>query len=237
MLGGEVVADTRSPLLVWERPFFPTYYFPAEDVQTDSLIETAAKRMPSTPSTREELGDATVYTVKAGQQAVNEAAYRYADSSIEEIRNAIAFNWGAMDHWFEEDEEVYVHARNPYTRIDTLRSSRHVRVEVDGVTVADSHTPTLLFETGLPVRYYLPKTDVHMSFLTPTDTSTECPYKGIAQYWSVEVNGTIHKDVVWGYAFPTSESDRIAGLVSFYNEKVDIFVDGEREARPRTAFS
>ena len=104
------------------------------------------------------------------------------------------------------------------------RSSR-VRVEVDGVTVADSDTPTFLFEAGLPVRYYLPQSDVRMDLLTPTDLSTTCHWKGQARYWSVTVNGRTHDNIVWGYDHPLSEAEEIAGLVCFYNEKVDIFVD------------
>lgn len=229
--GGEKVADSRRPLYVWEKPYYPAYYFPVEDVNTDLLVETGeTKRSPSR-------GDAVVYTVKAGGAEAVAAAYAYPDSPIPELRDHVAFVWRKMDHWFEEDEEVYVHPRDPYTRVDTLRSSRHVRVEVDGVTVADSDSPTLLFETGLPVRYYLPKTDVRLDLLRPSDTHTECPYKGVASYWSVEVDGTLHEDIVWGYDFPLPESLPIAGLVCFYNEKVDIFVDGELQERPKTIFS
>jgi len=105
------------------------------------------------------------------------------------------------------------------------------------VTVAESNRPTLLFETGLPVRYYLPKTDVRMDLLTPTGTSTECPYKGTAGYWSVDTGSALHEDLVWGYSFPAAETVKIAGLVSFYNEKVDVYVDGTLEEQPRTKFS
>ena len=142
-----------------------------------------------------------------------------------------------MDHWFEEDEEVYVHPRDPYTRIDILSSSRRVRVEIDGVTIADSSNSSLLFETGLPVRYYLPKTDVRFDLLTATDTATACPYKGTARYWSVAVNGNTHEDILWGYNSPLPESQKIAGLVAFYNEKVDIYLDEELQERPNTVFS
>ena len=149
----------------------------------------------------------------------------------------IAFDWASMDAWFEEDEEVFVHARDPYTRVDVLASSRRIEVVIDGVTVAESDHARLLFETGLPVRYYLPKTDVRMDLLTPTATESHCPYKGTAQYWSVTVNGATHDDVVWGYKTPLPESNGIGGLVSFYNEKVDILVDGVPEDRPKTVFS
>jgi uncharacterized protein (DUF427 family) len=130
-----------------------------------------------------------------------------------------------MDAWFEEDEEVFTHPRDPYTRVDILPSSRHVRVEVDGLTVAESTKPTLLFETGLATRYYLPKTDVRMDLLTPTATSSHCPYKGDANYWSLALEGAV-ADVAWSYRTPLPESQKIAGLVCFYPEKVDLYVDG-----------
>ena len=142
-----------------------------------------------------------------------------------------------MDAWFEEDEEIIVHPRDPYTRVDTLASSRHVRVFIDGELVADSTRPVLLFETGLPVRYYLPQTDLSTELFTPTDKHTSCPYKGTARYWSATVGGTEHPDIVWSYPTPLPESIKVAGMVSFYNEKVDIEVDGVMQERPRTKFS
>jgi uncharacterized protein (DUF427 family) len=146
-------------------------------------------------------------------------------------------DWNGVDAWFEEDEEVFKHPRDPYHRVDALHASRHVRVFVDGQLVADSTSPRLLFETRLPVRYYLPKLDVRMDLLTATDTSSVCPYKGTAEYWSVDVNGAHHKDLVWGYRDPIPEAAKIAGLVCFYNEKVDIEVDGEMLSRPKTQFA
>jgi uncharacterized protein (DUF427 family) len=145
--------------------------------------------------------------------------------------------WNTTDHWYEEDEEVFVHARDPYTRIDILPSSRRVRIEVDGVTVGDTTKGRFLFESGLPARYYLPKADVRMDLLTPTDKVTACPYKGTARYWSVTTGDTVHPDLVWGYDDPLPESERIAGMVCFYNEKVDIFLDEVLQERPKTKFS
>jgi uncharacterized protein (DUF427 family) len=227
MVSGIVVADTTAPLLVWEKPHFPTYYIPVTDVADEVLIETAERRR--SPSR----GDAVVYDVVVGERRIPAAAYRHSDSPVTEIRDAVVFDWQAMDHWFEEDEEVFVHARDPYKRIDTLRSSRHVVVRVDGQVLADSTAPVLLFETGLPTRYYLPMTDIRMELLKPTDTVTECPYKGNARYWSFGE----HPEIAWSYPFPVHESAKIAGLVSFYNEKVDIELDGVPIERPRTLFS
>jgi uncharacterized protein (DUF427 family) len=142
-----------------------------------------------------------------------------------------------MDEWLEEDEPVYTHPRDPYHRVDILASSRHVEVTIDGVLVADSHQPRILFETGLPPRYYLPLAAVRFDLLRPSTTVTHCPYKGAATYWSVEVAETLHPDLVWIYRAPLAESQKIAGLACFYNEKVDIAVDGVLQDRPHTPFS
>jgi len=147
-----------------------------------------------------------------------------------------------MSEWLEEDEPVYVHPRSPYTRIDILASSRLVRVDLDGVTVAESSQPRILFETGLPPRYYLPLPELRMDLLRPSDRSTQCPYKGTASYWSVDtkpaaVGGRLHQDVVWIYRTPLPESQKIAGLAAFYNERVDLYLDGVEQPRPKSPFS
>jgi uncharacterized protein (DUF427 family) len=230
MLGGEMVADSAKPLMVWEVPYYPTYYFPAEDVRTDLMVDTGERRR--SPSR----GMATQYLVKAGNGAEG-SAYAYHETEMPRIADHYAFVWKTMDHWFEEDEEVWVHARDPYTRIDILDSGRRVRVEVDGVTVADSVNAAFLFETGLPTRYYFPKTDVRFDLLSPTAKATACPYKGTARYWSVTVNGETHEDLVWGYDTPLAEAQKIAGMVAFYNERVDLYVDEALQVRPKTKFS
>ena len=223
-LGGRPVADSSNPLLVWESPHYPTYYFPAADVDRELL--TADDDVAHSPSR----GDAQRFTVKAGSALATGAALLYEESPIEELRGHFRFDWEAMDSWFEEDEEIFVHVRDPHTRIDVLPSSRHVRIEVDGVTVAESRNARLLFETGLPIRYYLPKTHVRMDLLERTDTVTRCPYKGTAEYWSIRVGDTVHKDLVWSYRTPLPESQKVAGLVAFY--KVDIYVDGVLQVEP-----
>ncbi|MCU1658920.1 MAG: hypothetical protein JWO57_3576 [Pseudonocardiales bacterium] len=228
-LGGHVVVDSVRPVLVWESPYYPTYYFPISDVSAE-LAPDGTAHSPSR-------GEGRTYTVSAGERRVPEAAVRYAESPIEELQSLIRFEWAALDAWFEEDEEVIVHPRDPHTRVDILASSRHVRVEIDGVTVAESRNPRLLFETGLPVRYYLPKTDVRFDLLEHTDTVTQCPYKGTAEYWTVRVDDRVHPDVVWSYPAPLPESQKVTGLVAFYNEKVDIFVDGVLQDRPKSPFS
>ncbi len=133
--------------------------------------------------------------------------------------------WREVDRWFEEDIEVFVHPRSPYTRIDALRSSRHVVVEMAGVVVADTRRPTVLFETGLRPRWYIPAVDVRLDLLTPTSTSTGCPYKGTARYWAVTIDGVEHPDIAWSYPTPLPEAAAVAGLVCFYDEKVQLHVD------------
>ena len=230
-LGGEVVADTIRPVLVWEVPYYPTYYFPAADVRAELLeADGGVSRSPSR-------GDGRTFTVTAGGKVAPRAALRHAESPIAELRDLIRLEWDAMDAWFEEDEQVFTHARDPYTRVDILASSRHVRVEVGGATIAESTSPRLLFETGLPVRYYLPRTHVRMDLLTPTDSVTHCPYKGQAEWWSVRAPDGVHADLAWSYRTPLPESQKIAGLIAFYNERADIYVDGVLQERPVTKFS
>lgn len=232
LFGGTVVADSTQVLLVWEWPFYPTYHFPGADVRTDLLVPTGEEHHgPGQP------GRARVHTLEVGDREAPGAVRWYDTAEIAALEDHLRFDWEAMDAWFEEDEQVHVHARDPYTRIDVLHSSRQVEVEVDDLTVADSHHPRLLFETGLPVRYYLPKTDVRMDLLRPSDHHSECPYKGTASYYDLEIDGATHENLVWWYPVTTPEATGIAGCVCFYNEKVDLTVDGERQERPRTHFT
>ncbi|MFD4462301.1 DUF427 domain-containing protein [Nocardia sp. NPDC058480] len=228
-LRGKLVADTLRPLLVWEIPYYPTYYVPLTDVHADLDPNGITEHSPSR-------GEATGYDVAVDGMRADGAALRYLDSPLPELKDAVRLDIAAFD-WFEEDEQVFVHPRDPYSRVDILGSSRNVRVEIDGVTVADSRSPRILFETGLPARYYLPLTDVRMDLLTPSDTHSSCPYKGTADYWNVRVDDTDHADIVWIYRTPLPESQKVAGLACFYNEKVDIYLDGVRQDRPHTPFS
>jgi uncharacterized protein (DUF427 family) len=229
-LAGELAVDSRNALLVWEGPHYPVYYFPAGDVRAE-LVGVGER------DTVEGLGEAELLTVKVATATAERAARRYPDSPVRELREAVRFDWGAMTEWLEEDEPVYTHARDPHKRLDILASSRTIRVELDGVTVAESHRPRILFETGLPPRYYLPLTDVRMDLLRPSATQTHCPYKGAASYWSVETPTRVHHDVVWIYRAPLPENQKIAGLAAFYDEKVDVFLDGEKQRRPRSPFT
>lgn len=230
LLAGELVADTTNPLLVWEIPYYPTYYIPAADVR--------AKLVPYGTDADKLLGEAELLSVEVpgGATAVG-AARRYPASPARQIHDAVRFEWNAMSEWLEEDEPVYTHPRDPHTRVDILASSRHVRIEIDGVTVADSTSPRILFESGLPPRYYLPLTDIRTELLRPSDSVSHCPYKGTAAYWSVDTGADVHKDVVWIYRTPLPESQKIAGLAAFYDEKVDVFIDDVHQRQPHTKWS
>jgi uncharacterized protein (DUF427 family) len=231
--GGETIADSKRVMLMREVGRLPVYYFPQEDVRTD-LLE-ASRHVTHNPGK----GKATYWSVKVADKVAEDAAWAYQSPGPEwpALKDYVAFEWKKMAHWYEEEEEVFVHPRDPYKRIDTMPSSRHIRVVIDGVTVADSKRPHLLFETWLPNRYYLPQEDVNMALLTPTETHSRCPYKGIASYWSVKVGDRTYKDIVWTYPDPIPECPKIKDLLCFFNEKVDLYVDGQLQERPKTKWS
>ena len=198
-------------------------------MRTDLLHATGeTRRSPSR-------GDAQLFDIRVGDRVAPGAAYRYADSPLEELRELVAFTWSALDHWFEEDEEVRAPAQPVHA--STCCRARAVRVEIDGVVVAESAIRRCCSRPGLPTRYYFAKPDVRLDLLVPTETASACPYKGTARYWSVVIGDTVHADFAWAYDYPLPESIRIAGLICFYNERVDLFVDGEHLERPKTKFS
>jgi len=225
LFAGETLVDSARVALLHETGHTPVYYVPVEDVRTDLLVPT--DRTTHCPRK----GDARYWSIKAGERVAENAVWAYPhplDDGLD-LSAYVAFDWNALDAWFEEDEQVFVHPKDPYTRIDVRASSRRVEVWANGLKLADSNRPRLLFETGLPTRYYLPKADVHMNRLMPSETETACPYKGVtSQYWSVELDGEPLTDVAWCYEHPTPEAISIAGLICFYDEKVDVHVDGQR---------
>ncbi len=230
-VGGKAIADSSNVKLVWEIKWYPTFFFPIEDVDFEQL--TATDRVDHSPRK----GDAQLFDLSIDGEVRTDAARVYYETDVEELKGHVAFKWDAIDAWYEEDEELLTHPKDPFTRVDILQSSRNVRVEIDGVTVAESNMPKMLIETKMPRRYYLPQTDVRMDLLTQTDLHTDCPYKGRASYWSVTVNGTTHENVVWGYPYPTPESAKIAGYVAFWDEKLDVYVDGILQDKPKSIFS
>ncbi len=230
VLAGQTVVDTTEALYVWEWANYPQYYIPIADVRADLLIDEEHAQ-----SLRR--GTARLHGLRVGDIARPSSARLYSDDALKGLAGMVRFEWNALDAWFEEDEEILVHPRNPYTRVDALRSTRRVRIELEGVVLAESASPVMVFETGLPTRYYLNRTEVNFDHLDPSDTVTSCPYKGqTSRYWSVRVSESTFPDLAWAYDFPTRQLLPIAGLVAFYNEKVDIFVDGTELTRPMTHF-
>ena len=231
--GGEAVADSSATLYLFETGHLPVYYFPRADVRFD-LLEPSSEKSHCPYK-----GDASYYTVVAGGRRYENAVWAYPEpiASVPELADYVAFYWAKADAWYEEDDEVFKHPRDPYHRVDVLSSSRHVEVRVGGVLVADSRRPRLLFETGLPVRYYLPKLDVRQDLLVPSPTRSRCPYKGEAVYWSVRDGDELLEDIAWSYPAPIPEAPKIENLLAFYNEKTDITVDGVLQERPATQWS
>jgi uncharacterized protein (DUF427 family) len=220
---GELVVDSRGPLQVWEHPYFPEYFFTAGDLEVELRPAGHGPRSKV-------LGVSEVFDVLVGERVLPRAARRHPEAEGVTVRDAYALTWSAFDTWMEEDEIVFTHPRSPYVRIDALASSRHVTVTFQGVVVADSHRPVVLYETGLTPRYYLPHVDVRMDLLVPTDTVSHCPYKGTATYWDLVVEGAAVSDVAWSYTTPLPESAKIAGLVAFWPEKsaeLHVTVDGQ----------
>ena len=185
-------------------------------------------------------GDAEYWSIVVGDRRIENTVWGYPVplEGTADLSAYVAFYWNKVDNWFEEDEEVFVHAHDPYKRVDALRSSRHVEVRVNGETLADTTRPVLLFETSLPTRYYIPKFDVRLDLLRPSANTTACPYKGTANYFSVSVPGTeVVENVAWVYRTPIPQVPTIENHLCFFNERVDLLVDGELQERPTTAWS
>lgn len=231
VLGNRVVIDTTEALYMWEVPYYPQYYVPMADIEASFLVDEQHEE-------HLQRGTAKRYGIRVDDHERPGVAHLYTDSKVDVLNGKVRLDWAAFDRWFEEDEEVFVHPRNPYSRVDAIRSTRTVTVGLDGVELARSSSPVMVFETGLPTRYYLNRTEVQFEFLVPSDTVTSCPYKGqTSDYWSVRLGSTEVTDLAWSYDFPTRQLLPIAGLVAFYNEKVDISVDGQPLERPTTHFS
>ncbi|MDQ3722152.1 MAG: DUF427 domain-containing protein [Actinomycetota bacterium] len=252
MVGDDTVIDTIRAMLVWEpKRVVPAYAVPVEDVDGEILsmprAETGdveahgvppmgapqlAGRVvldPSVPfAVRTTEGEPLV--IRAAGGAREAAAFRAADPAL---AGYLIVDFDAFDAWYEEDERNVGHPRDPFHRIDIVHSSRHVRVERDGVLLAESARPHLLFEPPLPVRYYLPAEDVRSDLLRPSETRTFCAYKGQAWYLSLEGEA----DVAWTYPAPLREAAELTERVAFFNERLDMVVDGTPLERPVTPWS
>jgi uncharacterized protein (DUF427 family) len=234
MVSGQIVADSINAVYLFEHGHLPVYYFPIRDVRPDVLV-------PSDTTTHcPRKGDARYWSIVVGDRKIVDAVWGYPEPipSCPDISGYVAFYWDRVDAWFEEDEEVFVHARSPYHRVDVMQSSRLVQVIHGGEVIAESSQPRLLFETGLPTRFYLPKLDVRMDLLTPSDSLSVCPYKGQARYYNINVPLSPLPDGVWYYPAPIPECPKIQNYLCFYNEKVDqLLVDGVVQPKPVTRWS
>jgi len=221
-LGTEKVLDTTRALYVWEWPPYPQYYIPVDDVRRDLLV-------PEGHTQQTGRGLAELHGLRSGDVHRPRAARLITESEIGQLKGTVRFDWAALDAWFEEDEQVFAHPRSPYARVDALRSHRPLRVELDGVVLADTQSPVMVFETGLPTRYYIGRTDVRFQHLIPAVTVTSCPYKGTTSaYWSVRAGGTVVPDLAWSYPDPIDGREDITGLVCFFDERVDeLTLDGD----------
>jgi uncharacterized protein (DUF427 family) len=233
-VAGETVADSREAMMLHESGHQPVYYFPARDVRLD-LLEPS-DRVTQCP----QKGEASYHTIRVGDTVVEAVAWYYPEpipAAPPLLKDLIAFYWNRVDHWYEEDEEVFGHPRDPYHRVDTIRSARHVRVSLNGELLAESDRAVALFESNLPTRWYLPREDV-VAALEATDTSTWCPYKSRAAYYSVKLSdGSVEKDLIWHYDDPFDEVARIVGLLAFFDERVEIELDGVVQERPESPWS
>lgn len=237
------VADSTTALYVWEHAFYPYYYLPASAFIKGTLDHSSSDSNGSNDGTS---AAAAVHVAKltVGDKSTSRVLVfgKNVPQGRESLAGMVRVEFGAAQAWLEEDERIYVHPKDPFRRVDMVRSNRRIRVLVDGVVVAEATSAMHLYETGLPVRYYLPYTCVDAAVLRESDSSTQCPYKGVASYYHVMVKGKNgeareYRDLVWYYRNPTHESAHVAGLLCFYNEKVDIELDGHMLERPKTNFA
>jgi uncharacterized protein (DUF427 family) len=233
VFGKETVVDSKRAKLLHESKLLPVYYFPEEDVRFD-LLE------PTDRSTRcPYKGEASYWTLRAGGREAPNAVWGYREpiESAPFLRGHVAFYWSALDEWFAEDAQLFGHPRDPYARIDVYPSTRHVRVSRDGELLAETRRAKALFETGLPTRWYIPAADVRTELLVPSPTKTRCAYKGSASYWHVRVGGELVEDLVWTYTEPQHDAEPVRDLLCFFNERVELELDGEPQERPQTQWS
>ncbi|MEU7814950.1 DUF427 domain-containing protein [Pseudonocardia sp. NPDC049154] len=249
-LGGETVVDSTRAVLLWEpRRVVPSYAVPEEDIAAhltpnDMPKSDTPRGVPlASVSDRPVLDPSVPFVVHTaegrpvdvvtGSGTRPAMGLRLADP---DLAGYVVLDFDAFDAWFEEDEPNVSHPRDPFHRVDVLGSSRHVRLELDGVLLAESRRPVLLFETMLPTRYYLRREDV-VAPLEPTATRTRCAYKGEASYWTVTVGDRRVPDLAWTYPDPLHEAAHVRDLVCFFTERTDVVVDGRRQERPVTPWS
>jgi len=221
MFGGLTVVDTTNARLVWEIPYFPQFWVPEKDF-------TKSAKLEKTKPVEGFEGIASHAKLSAGSKSTDEVLV-IEPSASSDLAGLVKVPFKTMEQWFEEMSPVIYHPKSPAHRIDIHPSSRHIKVEIDGVTLADTGSEggvMSLWETGLPGRWYLPPTAVDFSLLSESSTHTGCPYKGEASYYNVTVNGKEYQDSVWWYRYPITESAPIQGMLCFYPDKVDMWIDG-----------
>ncbi|KAK3625891.1 hypothetical protein LTR56_008451 [Elasticomyces elasticus] len=238
LYNGSYILQTTNAVFCWEHPFYPQFYVSRKELEASSkqvgLSITEGETYKSDNGT--EVGKQL--KLEVGGKSIDKVV-AFSDSlsgDAEPLAGLVKIDFDSVDAWFEEDTPVFVHPKDPFKRIDIVASKRPIRVSVDGQVVAETSMSSHLYETMLPTRFYMPFTALDPSVLRPSKTRTRCPYKGEAEYYSVEVNGKLHEDIIWYYRTPTLESGPIVGLVCFYNEKVDIELDGKMLDRPDTHF-
>ncbi|MFT5539221.1 MAG: hypothetical protein ACI82H_000738 [Alphaproteobacteria bacterium] len=234
LFGGEVIADSTNMGLLREPKHVPVYYFPKEDVRMDLLTPTDHHSHCLWK------GHGSYYTITAGGKIAENAAWTYADPypQVPYFKDYIAFYWDRMDSWLEEDEEIFVHARDPFKRVDTCLSHREVRVMLAGEEIARTTEARFLFESNHQTRYYIPSDDIRMDMLEASPTRTSCPYKGDAIYYHARIDGKLIEDIAWSYPDPIAECPRIKGLICFFDERVDeILVEGKPVEKIETKWS
>jgi len=215
LLGGVYIFDTIKAKYVWEHKFYPYFYIPKTAFLKGSLEKSDH--------------ETTKFWV-AKLSAGGKSTERVLVFEVGPLKGLVRIEVPSLDAWFVEDEKLLgPHPKDPYKRIETVPSSREIRIEVDGQVVAKSTQNVFLYETLLRTRYYLTSTAVEWKYLSESEATSFCPYKGMANYYNLKVNDKEIKDAVWYYKCPTAESSLIAGRLCFYNEKVDVFVDGVKE--------
>lgn len=226
--GGEMLADTINARLGYATGLHPEYLVPSTDV-TLAGAEIDEAEAQTSPWGRFHV----IRTAGSDSHRATIIGRHYVDGPAAGL---VSFDFEAMDAWFEEDEQIWFHPRDPYRRVDVTESSRRLEIRVNGRTLARSDRPRLVTETGLPARWYVPRADVNWSRLTRSPTSSGCQYKGIADWWHIRADGSDPQlaDVVWGYERPVPEAAKLAGLVAFYAEHaaVETYLDGVVQASP-----
>ncbi|MDQ3147754.1 MAG: DUF427 domain-containing protein, partial [Actinomycetota bacterium] len=225
MVGAETVIDSRRVHLLHETGLLPVHYFPRDDVRFD-LLEATEHRTHCPFK-----GDASYWSIRAGDVVVENAVWGYPRpiEGAPPLADHVAVYFDHFDAWYEEDEPVYARPRDPYHRVDVRSGSYEVVVRHRGQVIAESRRPKLLFETGLPVRWYLPPADVRTDLLRASDTVSECPYKGDGQHWHLaDGGGDEVEDAAWSLPHPLPEALAAARHLCFYSDKVDVEVDGRR---------